>query len=293
MKLKTSDWVVYGIAALSAVLAVVLVYGYVQNRVSEAEANAKVKTVTVVEKPELRSVVVAARDLYRGENIEVEDVKVLKVPTDGVVVEGVVTNPQAVVGHIAHQNLFAGEWILTKKIGKQPLNQRQSVAAILEPSRRAMRLPVEAATGLLGILEPGDHVDVLSVFESADDKRMVSRTILQNIAVLSVGQDNRMKQRTATDEGETALSPEAALAKSMVALDVDTEQAEKLALAMNVGAVHLLLRNQADTELVETKGVNLKVMEKGKRRPPKYIPKKKREVIELMQGDDVQKVITR
>ncbi|MDX1796440.1 MAG: Flp pilus assembly protein CpaB [Hydrogenovibrio sp.] len=292
MKLKTSDWLVYGVAGLSAVLAVIFVYGYVQNRVEEAKASASVKTVTIVEKPELRSVVVANRDIYRGEKIDVDDLKVLKVPTDGVVVKGVVTNPQAAVGHIAFQKLYAGEWLMEKKIGTQKDVGKQSVEALLNSGQRAMRLPVSAASGLLGILNPGDHVDVISVFESTDSKKMISRTVLQNITVLSIGQKNRMKIDSAKSESRGD-NPETSVDKSMIALDVTTHQAEQLALAMNVGAIHLVLRNPSDTKLVKTEGVNLKVMERGKGRPPKYKPKTKREVIELMQGGDVQEVITR
>lgn len=291
MKLKTSDLIVYGVATLSAVLAVVLVYGYVQNRVAEAEANTKVKTITVVEKPELRAVVVASRDLYRGEQIAVDDVKVLNVPMEGVIVKGVITNPQNVIGHIAHQHIYGGEWILEAKIGSEIKDQKQSVESLLISKRRAMRVPVDPSSGLLGLLQPGDHVDVISVFESADDKRMVSRAILQNVTVLSIGQANRMRTSIA-NEDEEDISPEATIKDSVVALDVDTTQAEKLALAINVGAIHLLLRNAADTELVATQGVNLKIMEKGKRRPPKFRPKQKRAVIEVMQGGKVQEVIT-
>jgi len=294
MKLKTSDWVVYGIAALSAILAIVLVYGYVQNRVAEAEANASTKTITVVEKPELHSIVVASRDIYRGEQIEADDLKVLNVPMEGLVVKGVIVNPQNAVGHVAHQKIYAGEWILAKKLKSESQSRAQSVEALLDEKRRAIRLPIDPGTGLLGIISPGDHVDIISVFESADSKRMVSRTILQNISVLSIGIENQMRDAAAeSEESDNTFSKSNPNKKSMIALDVDTTQAEKLALAMNVGAIHLLLRNSADTELVETKGVNLKVMEKGQRRSPKYKPKKKREVIELMQGGNVQEVITR
>ncbi|BBN58925.1 Flp pilus assembly protein CpaB [Hydrogenovibrio marinus] len=295
MKLKTSDWLIYGSAALSAILAVVFVYGYVENRIEDAKEHAQVKTVTVVEKPKLFSVVVANRDIYRGEKIDVDDLKVLSVPTDGVVVNGVITNPQDAVGHIAYQKIYAGEWLINKKIGTEKVKQQQSVEALLDKGERAIRIPVNADTGLLGILNPGDHVDVISVFQSTDDKRMISRTILQNIPVLSIGQVNRMKIQL--QDGKESSSDDAtnekSVAQSMIAVEVNTKQAEQLALAMNVGAIHLMLRNPSDTDLVETQGVNLKVMEKGKGRPPKFKPKAKREVIEVMQGGDVQEVITR
>ncbi len=294
MKLQRSDLILYGVALLSSMLAVSLVYGYVENRVAEAESKAEVKTVTVIEKPELRSVVVANRDLYRGEKIEIDDIKVLMVPTEGVVANGVMVNPDKIVGRVAKQHIYAGEWMIDQKIGLQDDDEGR-VESLLEAGMRAMRIPVSAESGLLGMLNPSDHVDVISVFESADGKRMISRTILQNIEVLSIGQTNRMgklkdeelKQSYENHEGEAFVKA------SMVALNVNTRQAEQLALAMNVGAIHLALRGPADVKLVTTDGVNVKVMERSKQRPPKYKPKTKRDVIQIMQGDSVQEVFTR
>lgn len=300
MKIQRSDIVLYGVALLSAILAVGLVYGYVENRVAEAESKTEVKTVTVIEKPELRSVVVANRDIYRGEKIEIDDIKVLMVPTEGVIATGVVTQPNAVVGHMAKQPIYAGEWLLEQKVGLQEEAQG-TVEALLEPGMRALRIPVSAESGLLGMLNPGDHVDVISVFESADGKRMISRTILQNIEVLSIGQINRMggapvSKSDGAKGDEVQQDPkqgEAFVKASMVALNVNTHQAEQLALAMNIGAIHLALRAPADVALVDTDGVNVKTIESDKARPPKFKPKQEREVIQIMQGDRVQEVMTR
>ncbi|MDG6779047.1 Flp pilus assembly protein CpaB [Thiomicrorhabdus sp. zzn3] len=294
MKIQRSDLVLYGVAFLAAILAVGMVYGYVENRVAEAESRTEIKTVTVVEKPELRSVVVANREIYRGEPIEVDDIKVLMVPTEGVIANGVITQPDAVVGHVAKQHIFAGEWLIDQKVGLQEETEN-GVEAFLEKGMRAIRIPVSAESGLLGMLNPSDHVDVISVFESADGKRMISRTILQNIEVLSIGQTNRMGKMKKEQEQESAKNKqgEAFVKASMVALNVNTRQAEQLALAMNVGAIHLALRGPADVALVETDGVNVKVIERSKQRPPKYKPKQNREVIQIMQGDKVQEVITR
>ncbi|WP_178863529.1 Flp pilus assembly protein CpaB [Thiomicrorhabdus cannonii] len=294
MKFQRSDIVLYGVALLSAILAVGLVYGYVENRVAEAESKTEVKTVTVIEKPELRSVVVANRDIYRGEKIEIDDIKVLMVPTEGVIASGVVMQPATVVGHIAKQPIYAGEWLLEQKVGLQEESQG-AVEALLEPGMRALRIPVSAESGLLGMLNPGDHVDVISVFESADGKRMISRTILQNIEVLSIGQVNRMGKAAKQQEEDVKQDlkqDEAFVKASMVALNVNTPQAEQLALAMNIGAIHLALRAPADVALVDTDGVNVKTIESGKARPPKFKPKDEREVIQIMQGDRVQEVIT-
>jgi len=293
MKLQRSDLILYGVALLASLLAVSLVYGYVESRVAEVESKAQVKTVTVIEKPELRSVVVANRDIYRGEKFNVDDVKVLMVPTEGVVALGVVVNPDNIVGRIAKQPIYAGEWLIEKKIGLKDDDEGR-VESLLEEGMRAMRIPVSAESGLLGMLNPSDHVDVISVFESADGKRMVSRTILQNVEVLSIGQTNRMGRQNYEERKiqQDNHEGEAFVKASMVALNVNTTQAEQLALAMNVGAIHLALRGPADVALVETDGVNVKVIERSKQRPPKYKPKQNRDVIQIMQGDQVQEVFT-
>lgn len=301
MKIQRSDFVLYGTALLSAVFAVSMVYGYVESRVADAESRAEVKTITVIEKPELRAVVVANRDIYRGERLEIDDVKVLMVPTEGVVTSGVVIDPNTVIGHIAKQTIYAGEWLIDQKFGTKEVKE-QTVEALLEKGMRAIRIPVSAESGLLGMINPSDHVDVISVFQSVDGKQMLSRTILQNIEVLSIGQSNRMVegQQLQTEieaEDKSAFEKqkesEGFVKASMVALNVNTEQAEQIALAMNIGAIHLTLRAPTDVDIVKTKGVNVKVMESGEQVKPKYAPKQTREVIQIMQGDKVQEVITR
>lgn len=288
MKAKKSDLVLYGVAFISAMLAILLVYGYVQSRVDQASQQVAVKTVTVVEKPELRSVVVASRDLYRGERIEVEDITVLNVPTEGVVLKGVIVDPQAVVGHVLNQTVYAGEWIIDRKIGSDESQSNTGMGSLLDEGRRAVRIPVSPESGLIGLLRPSDHVDVIGVFESADGSRMISRTVLENIEVLMVGDQANYSRSENKKSDEKSTSSQG---RSMVTLNVDTNQAEQLALAVNVGTVHLALRNATDVALVNSNGVNVKVMESSPQHRPVYTPKPKREVIEIMQGGQVQEVI--
>ena len=289
MKAKKSDLVLYGVAFISAMLAILLVYGYVQSRVDQASQQVAVKTVTVVEKPELRSVVVASRDLYRGERIEVDDITVLNVPTEGVVLKGVIVDPQAVVGHVLNQTVYAGEWIIDRKIGADETKSHTGMGGLLDEGRRAVRIPVSPESGLIGLLRPSNHVDVIGVFESADGSRMISRTVLENIEVLMVGDQASFSRPATNKDADNKASSSSG--RAMVTLNVDTNQAEQLVLAVNVGTVHLALRNATDVALVNSNGVNVKVMESSPQHRPVYRPKPKREVIEIMQGGQVQEVI--
>jgi pilus assembly protein CpaB len=296
MKISRSDWLLYSIAVISAVAVVALVYTYIEKRVADAQKNIPVKTVTVVEKPELAPVLIASRDLYRGEKIVPGDVKVLMIAKEGVVIKGIFQKADQAVGQIVRQDLYAGEWLFAKKftdkIDDKTIEQVAGVASLIEPGMRAMRIPVSPETGLLGILKPGDHVDISSVFNSANGKRQISRVILQNIEVLSIGQESRFKPKSEVKEIEESgtKKDETAVKRSMVALHVTIQQAEKLALAMSVGRLNLLLRNEADTEVKESDGVNVRVIESDKQKRVERSSKEQRQTVQLLQGGEVQEV---
>lgn len=297
MKISRSDWLLYSIAVLAAVAVVALVYSYIEKRVADAQKNIPVKTVTVVEKPVLAPVLIASRDLYRGEKIDAEDVKVLMIAKDGIVIQGIYDKPEQALGQIVRQDLYAGEWLFAKKFtdkldDSKSAGQVEGVASLIEPGMRAMRIPVSPESGLLGILKPGDHVDISSVFTSANGNRQISRVILQNIEVLSIGQESRFKPKSEIKEIEQSgtKKDETAVKRSMVALHLTIQQAEKLALAMSVGKLNLLLRNEADTVIKESDGVNVRVIESDKQKRVERAEKDQRQTVQLLQGGEVQEV---
>lgn len=238
------------LALLSGIAAAMLGYAYIEKRVAEKSEALAVDRVRVVEAPELLSVVVVQRDLFRGEQLEATDLTVLRVPTEGVSASGVLSSPEQAVGRVALQNLYAGEWLIDRKIadseqGGDRWNQ------LLGPGMRAIRVPVDQVTGLLGLLQPDDRVDLIAVFPGSDGKSVVSRALEQNIAVLAVG------QRRLPQEDENKKVDEAGEKSSSVTLEVTQEQAERIALALELGKVRLVLRNRSDTQLLSSNGTRL------------------------------------
>jgi len=108
---------------------------------------------------------------------------------------------------------------------------------------------VNDVVGLAGFVLPGMHVDVLIAGNApgADAGRgeTLCRTVLQNIDVLSAGQ-----QIQKSTEGK----PESV---QVVNLLVTPEQAEVLNLASDETKVQLVLRNPLDTKEDPTKGTSL------------------------------------
>jgi len=111
--------------------------------------------------------------------------------------------------------------------------QRASLSAIIGDSMKAVTIRVNDVLGVAGFVLPGDRVDILlTKIEAARDAgaKSYSDVLLQNVRVLGVDQQ-------ADDRSEKA-----ALVKA-VTIEVETEDAQKLALAQTVGTLSLALRN--------------------------------------------------
>ncbi len=140
-----------------------------------------------------------------------------------------------------------------------------------EPGMRAITLSIKDTDGILGILEPGDRVDVIvtcpySRFASggamspgAEGKvteyQMASRTLLQNVEVL--GTERMLGLPVGKKESA-----------KRVALLVTPAQAEKLAVisdATKKGVIRLVSRNPGDSEKAATPGRILADMLAGER----------------------------
>ena len=111
---------------------------------------------------------------------------------------------------------------------------------------RACAVKVDDVVGVAGFVTPGMHVDVLisgtPPGAQVDTQGTVSRTILQNIAVLSAGTDI---QKDAEGKPKQV---------QVVNLLVTPEQAESLSLAGNQVRIQLVLRNPMDTEIAKVPG---------------------------------------
>ena len=111
---------------------------------------------------------------------------------------------------------------------------------------RAVAVNVDEVVGVSGFVLPGMRVDILSsgTPPGQTNNNMITRTILQNIEVLSAGQN---LERDA--QGRPA-------SVQVVNLLVTPEDAEKLSLASGQMKVQLVLRNPLDTGTVKMAGVS-------------------------------------
>jgi pilus assembly protein CpaB len=186
-------------------------------------------------------VVLAARNLDLGTLIKDQDLKTG--PWTGALPAGALIKKDDIIGRGVVATIVAGEPILESRLA--PRGAGAGLASMIPAGMRAVAIRVNEVVGVGGFVVPGMRVDILISGQPPNtDGRLgnLTKTMLQNIEVLSAGQDTRRDA-----EGKPILVP-------VVNLLVTPEQAEKLSLAANQTTIQLVLRNPLDTKTAETPG---------------------------------------
>jgi pilus assembly protein CpaB len=185
-------------------------------------------------------ILVAARDLELGTMIHDSDLRFGD--WAGPVPPHSMQKQQDIVGRGVIATIYAGEPVLETRLA--PKGAGAGLATLIPKGMRAAAVKVDEVVGLAGFVVAGMRVDVLMSGSPPNEQRSTeeSKTILQNIEVLSAGQTF---QKDA--EGKPVTT-------QVVNLLVTPEQAETLNVASTQSHIQLVLRNPLDTEQVETRG---------------------------------------
>jgi pilus assembly protein CpaB len=184
--------------------------------------------------------IVAARDIKIGTILAAADVKVVNVT--GIAPQGAITQAKDAIGRGAISNIYNGELVLDSRLA--PMGSGGGLAATIKTGMRACAVRVDEVVGVAGFVTPGMRVDVLISGvppNSSATQETQTRTILQNIEVLSAGTDI---QKDAEGKPQQV---------QVVNLLVSPEDAQVLALASNQMKIQLVLRNPLDTAVVQVK----------------------------------------
>jgi pilus assembly protein CpaB len=234
--------------------ASLLLYRLIASRVT---ANAKQPTAQVM---------LAARNLELGTLVRDSDLRMGD--WSGAVPHAALLRKEDVVGRGVMAAIYEGEPILENRLA--PKGAGAGLAAMIPAGMRAVAVRVNEVVGVAGFVVPGMRVDILISGNPPNAKEgtgSVSKTLLQNIEVLSAGQNF---QKDA--EGKP-------VQVQVVNLLVTPEQAEILSLASGETRIQLVLRNPLDTQTAKTTGVALATLFGSAVKPPEP-PKPPRRIIE-------------
>ncbi len=208
--------------------------------------------------PVTHTVFVAAHDLDAGSLITDRDItteEYLSVPAGAVIKKDDLLN-RGVINPIHRDTPFFDGALAAPGAGA-------GFASIIPKGMRALAVRVNDVAGVAGFAIPGVHVDVLVAGlppgPGHENAGAVSRTLLQNISILSAGQNY---QKDA--EGKPILV-------AVVNLLVTPAQAEILTLATDE-RIQLVLRNPTDQAIVTTTGADTGHLFDGAASAPVVVP---------------------
>ena len=226
-----------GVALILGVAAVFLANSYLNGTQRQAQLAGTTK------------VAVATVPLAYGVDITPDKFRFVDFPNTSIPA-GAFTNaaqltPAGKPARIALLPIGVNEPILANKITGE--GQGASIAALLPEGMRAASVRINDVSGVAGFIQPNDSVDVLITRQLGDAgaQTQVTDVLLQNIHVLAI--DQQAKNADGTPRvGRSAT------------LEVTPLDAQKLALAQDVGSLSLVLRKPGETNnpVVETVSMN-------------------------------------
>ena len=220
----------------------------------------------VAEGPAMTTVVVANKTLHFGDALSRDYVREVAWPAT--------TVPQGAFAKT--EELFTGDGrrVVLRDIAQdEPVLQtrvsgfggRAILSAVITEDMRAVTIRVNDVNGVAGFVLPGDLVDVLLTRQEAGGgaENQITDVLLQHVKVLGIDQDPSDK----TDKPTVVRA---------VTLEVSTEQAEKLALATQVGSLSLALRNAGNAKEAYVPRIRVKDLGPAEPKAPVAVAEKKK-----------------
>jgi pilus assembly protein CpaB len=184
--------------------------------------------------PRLVTVVVPKAPIPAGFVLRPSDFTQAQVPASALP-PGAVSSPASLAGAVAREELFPGVPVVSAMV--YPSVAQAQLPSQLAPGERAMDLPVTSSSGVGGLLQVGDRVDVVAVLPVPGGSAQ-SEVLLHNVPVLA------LVSSSGGTSAPVAASGSATYASVVVA--VTPRQAAALALAESQGSVTLVLRSPQD-----------------------------------------------
>ena len=191
-------------------------------------------------------IVVARRNIPANEPLEVEWVAARPVPKKFVHANAIY--PEEVDLIISRELVYpvrAGDPILWMDF--KGGERYRGFSTMVKEGERAMTVRVDETSTIAGLIQPGDHIDILGTFKRTSESRdsrnepETTITLLQNVVVLAIGQITSARSGMRKDRS----------ASGMLTILVTPEEAALLIHAQRVGKLYNVLRNPEDIETFE------------------------------------------
>lgn len=190
------------------------------------------------------SVLVAMTDLPVTARLDETNTEFKAVPVDSVP-EGAITDRTQYLDRSLQVRTLPGDWITMSKLSEPGV---VGTSILIPPGMRVVTVSVNQTTSHSGMLAPGNRVDVMLTYQArnADGSSIQrTRTVLQYIEIFAVDK--------LVDGGNANMNESNTRNISVL---VTPEQGHLLLLAGKKGDIHLALRSNLDTDVVDDLGID-------------------------------------
>lgn len=209
--------------------------------------------------PPRKAILVVARDLHPGDFIDGSHMDWREVdnnPSRSLYFIKGADSQESLYGATVRQPVEAGQPLTVNAVVRQ--GEPGFLAAVLKPGMRAVSVPTGRVESNFGLVSSGDRVDVIlglkredavsATTEAASAPKLAAQTILRDVRVLALNNQARGElQVRSEDDSKDKDAARKANASSAhfetVTLEVSPADAEKLAVAKEVGSLQLALRS--------------------------------------------------
>lgn len=227
MNKKAVIGIVGGLAA--GVIAVLLTHFYINKQ-----------EASIFQGMEMVEVLVVSKDLEVGTAITKNVLAKENIPAKYKHPNSVsLSDVNLVVGQTLNFPMKKDSQLLWTDLGEASEQMRvRGLSGTVTKGQRALAIPVDSVSGVSGLLQAGDHVDVLTTILNPQTGEVATITLLQNLTVLTAG-------------GNASGGREAASSYKTVTLQVTLEEAEILVFSESKGRLVLIMRNKEDIETLK------------------------------------------
>lgn len=181
LSVKRTTTVLVVVAGIVGSIAVWMSSRYIDGRVSTLRED-------IEQQYDMVPVVAAARDLPQGERLGRSTVTLRRIPRKFLPPDYIApARVRDVEGMAFRIPLVAGQ-VISHGFLTRDFNEAQGgFSEIISPGMRALTFPVDVMSGVGGLLNPGDRIDLIMSIRSVTSNELVTLPLLQDLQILAVG----------------------------------------------------------------------------------------------------------
>jgi len=239
------------IGIVLAMVAVIMVNIYVAQQREIIKEQAKRELVQI--QSNQGAVLVAKEDIPKGTVIDGNLLETAIVPNQYVQPQAA-TSLDRISGMITIIPISKGEQIILSKLSNQQTQGGGSLAMATPVGKRAITITVDNVSSLVGMIKPGDYVDVIGMLpipvqtpDGNATQQVAVVPLFQNVLILAVGQETGMPQ--GAPGGRYAREEKGGEIPSLITIALSPQEANLIAFVQEQGKIRLILRSPADSQI--------------------------------------------